>query len=75
MAWQCYLIDEVAHILGVSNTVADALSRLYAPLPKRLPEQLTEVPRCKLQSLEKNTAQMKRTSSASLGIFRVPKRA
>eukprot|EP00971_Amphidinium_carterae_P125058 2477746-Amphidinium_carterae.1 len=81
MALQCYQITEVVHIPGVSNTVADALSRLHAPEPKRLPDAVKGLPQSSVQTRDENfwltcslSNKMKRTSGASLGIFRVPKR-
>ena len=44
-AGQVWGFDSLTHIPGVSNTVADPLSRLYAPDAKTIPESLTTVPR------------------------------
>jgi hypothetical protein len=38
-------IDVLTHIPGISNTWADALSRLEAPESKEVPSELREVPR------------------------------
>ena len=40
-----YPVEALQHIPGLSNTVADALSRLSAPEPKSLPRELWSVPR------------------------------
>jgi hypothetical protein len=37
----------LTHIPGVSNTVADALSRIHSPDPKPWPSELDSAVRCK----------------------------
>jgi hypothetical protein len=44
-AGQVWGFDSLTHIPGVSNTIADPLSRLFAPNAKPIPDSLTTVPR------------------------------
>ena len=44
-ATRCYQVRGLVHIAGVSNVQADALSRVYSPERKTVPEELRDTPR------------------------------
>ncbi len=48
-AGQTWGFETLTHIPGVSNTLADPLSRLHAPDAKSIPEVLAQVPRTNLE--------------------------
>ena len=59
-ATRCYQVRGLVHIAGVSNVQADALSRVFSPSRKTVPEELLDTPRAGRALLESEVKMLHR---------------